>query len=129
MKDDEAKPVAEGEADLALRLADMARRWWRPHFRGYVALNIALSVINWLVSDYWWGFWPFFATSILAALHFFLVKSLDPDKRWIEERGNWILSKSYDIDHVRRIEESYRTGTMPGRHDLNHGDGEKKPDA
>ena len=69
-----------------------------------------------------------FATTILLACHFFLVKSLDPDNRWIEERGMWVKAKSYDIDHMRAIEQSYKTGTMPGSHSTDHGSDDEKPE-
>ncbi len=121
-------PEATGEEEPASHLATLARLWWRPHLYLFLVLNGALSLINWAVSDYWWGFWPLFITLIPLACHYFLVKSLDPDLRWIEQRGMWIKSKSYDIDHMRKIEESYRTGNMPGRHKTDHGAGEKNPE-
>lgn len=135
MEDDQTSSQTEGESegaggdgDLAIRLANQARHLWRPHLYAYLALNGGLALINWLVSDYWWSFWPMFATTILLACHFFLVKSLDPDHSWIEERGMWVKAKSYDIDHMRAIEQSYKTGTMPGSHSTDHGSDDEKPE-
>ena len=93
--------------------------WFRYHAIAYVAGNGLLFFINAMFSDHWWSFWPFFFWSLLFACHFFLVKSMGADDDWAENRAMRLRGKSYDVGHIREIERSYNTGTMPGRHDLN----------
>ena len=101
------------------RLVLLVNRWFRYHVVAYLAGNALLYGLNKLTSDYIWSFWPFFFWSLLLACHFFLVRSIRADDRWAEERALQLRAKSYDVDHIRSIERSYRDGTMPGRHDLN----------
>ena len=93
--------------------------WFRYHAIAYVAGIGLLFFLNAMTSDRWWAFWPFFFGSLLLACHFFLVKSMRADAGWAENRAMRLRSKSYDVDHIRAIERSYTTGTMPGQHDLN----------
>ena len=95
------------------------RLWFRYHAMAYVAGNGLLILLNAATSDRWWAFWPFFFWSLFFACHFFLVKSMRADDDWAENRAMRLRSKSYDVDHIRAIERSYTTGTMPGQHDLN----------
>jgi len=97
----------------------LANRWLRYHVLGYLAGNGLLYLINKATSETWWAFWPLFAWSLLLACHFFLVRSVRPDDAWAQDRALRLRAKSYDIDHIRAIEHSFHTGTMPGRHDLN----------
>ena len=70
------------------------------------------------IGEGWWSFWPMFAWSLIFAFHFFLVRAMRADDGWADDRAMRLRSKSYDIDHILRIEESFKAGTMPGRHDL-----------
>jgi len=101
------------------RIVLLATRWFRYHVVAFVLGNLALWGLNRLTSETWWAFWPLFAWSLLLALHYFLLRGFHADEGWVEARVRRLRAKSYDHDHIRRIEASYRNGTMPGAHDLN----------
>lgn len=111
--------MGETRDDRAERFFLLANRWFRYHVVAYLAGNGLLYLINRATSESWWAFWPLFAWSILLACHFFFIRSVRADDTWAEERAARLRAKSYDIDHIRAIERSFRSGTMPGRHDLN----------
>jgi fatty acid desaturase len=95
------------------------REWFRYHafvFAGGIAL---LFVANLAIGGGWWSFWPMFSWSLVFAFHFFLVRAMRADDAWADDRAMRLRSKSYDIDHIQKIEESFKSGAMPGRHDLN----------
>lgn len=96
----------------------LANRWFRYHVVLYLVGNGILYLINRATSEAWWAFWPLFAWSVLLACHFFFIRSVRADDAWAQARSLRLRAKSYDIDHILSIEQSYRTGTMPGRHDL-----------
>ncbi len=97
---------------------DRVREWFRYHafaFAGGIGL---LLVANLAIEGGWWSFWPMFAWSLVFAFHFFLVRALRADDAWADDRAMRLRSKSYDIDHIQRIEASFKAGTMPGWRDL-----------
>lgn len=109
----------ESSDDLAARFFLLANRWFRYHVVIYLVGNGLLYLANRATSEAWWAFWPLFFWSLLLACHFFLIRSVRADNAWAQERALRLRAKSYDIDHIRAIEQSFRSGTMPGRHDLN----------
>ena len=111
--------IEDARDDRAERFFLLANQWFRYHVFGYVLGNGLLYLINKATSEAWWAFWPLFAWSLLLACHYFLIRSVRADNAWAQDRALRLRAKSYDIDHIRAIEHSFQTRTMPGRHDLN----------
>jgi hypothetical protein len=70
----------------------------------YAVVGTVLLGANILVGGGVWSFWPLFAWGMLLALHFFFVKSMDVDERWVEERADELHYRSYDQGHIDDIE-------------------------
>ncbi|MDP6708249.1 MAG: 2TM domain-containing protein [Alphaproteobacteria bacterium] len=97
---------------------DRIRGSFRRHKLVYMGGVSVLIIANMLIGDGWWSFWPMFLWSLVFACHFFFYRALRADEDWADGRAMQLRSKSYDIDHIQRIEASFKSGTMPGRHDL-----------
>jgi len=97
---------------------DRIRGSFRRHALLFMAGVGVLFLANMLVGNGWWSFWPVFFWSLVFACHFFFYRAMHTDDDWADDRAMRLKSKSYDIDHIQRIEASFKSGTMPGRHDL-----------
>ena len=80
---------------------------FRLHLWAFVLGNIALNTANAFVGDGWWAFWPLVVWAPLIALHYLIYKSRRVSDRWVEERTEEVLSKSYDRAHIDSIEKRY----------------------
>jgi len=48
-------------------------------------------------------FWPGLIWSFVLAIHFFIVRSMDVDEDWVEERADDVRRHAYDFQHIRDI--------------------------
>jgi hypothetical protein len=91
--------------------AGRLRRWlvgsFRWHLFGFAALNALLSVANVFTGPPWWAFWPFFATGLLLAVHYFGYKTTVVDEAWAAERVEELNLKSYDRSHIEDLKARY----------------------
>jgi hypothetical protein len=68
---------------------------------------IILFLINRLTAGSGWFFWVCLAWSVIFAVHFFVVKSINVDEDWADDRAYELREKSYDLKHIRDIRKSY----------------------
>ena len=80
---------------------------FRLHLWAFVLGNVALSTANAFVGDVWWAFWPLVVWTPALAVHYFLYKARRVSDRWVEERTEDVLSKSYDRAHIDSIDKRY----------------------
>ena len=83
----------------------LVARLYRWHVLAYSVLVGGLTAINIYVGGGWWSFWPTIAWGLLLALHFFYYKSITVDEDWARERTDDLRLRSYDLSHIRDIQE------------------------
>lgn len=88
----------------------LIRRLFRWHVLAYCAVIGALTIVNILVGGGWWSFWPTCAWGLVLAFHFFYFKSVTVDDSWVQERTDDLRLRSYDLSHIRDIEERVDSG-------------------
>ncbi len=87
--------------------ASVARRsrMLRIHFLGFAGVSIVLLSIDLSLFAVRWFHWPVMAWGAVLGTHFLYCKSLAVDDAWVEKRTNKIRDKSYDLGHIRAIED------------------------
>lgn len=88
----------------------LIRRLYRRHVLAYSVLMGALVVVNIFVGGGWWSFWPMCAWGLLLAFHFFYYRSVTVDDMWVQERTDDLRLRSYDLSHIRDIEDRVDSG-------------------
>lgn len=83
------------------------KKWFRLHLWAFVLGNAALNAANWFAGGDWWAFWPLVVWGLALGAHYLVYKSKRVDERWVEERTEDVLSKSYDRAHIDSIETRY----------------------
>lgn len=81
------------------------RMYLRRHMLAYAGLGAILLAANIYVGGGWWSFWPLSIWSIVVALHFLFVKSVNVDDSWVKERAEELHLRSYDLGHIEDIEK------------------------
>lgn len=79
----------------------------RIHFIAYSSVNIVLFATDLLFSEARWFYWPAMAWGAVLGAHWLFCKSLAVDDDWAERRANKIRDKSYDLGHIRDIENTF----------------------
>lgn len=98
------------------RIAELQRRLVRLfplHVRLFLALNIALSIVNAVMGRPWWAFWPLLVTGLALAAHYLVYKTAVVDDAWAEERTEDINLKSYDRGHIENLKSRFEEGEIP----------------
>jgi len=86
------------------------RFWFRRHAATYVAITLALSVLQILTTGIWWNFWIMVPWIILLFVHYFIASALDADEEWATDRVLDLQTSSYDFDHIGSIEKRIAKG-------------------
>ena len=100
----------DGTSRVEHGLYALIKRLFRWHVLAYCVLMGALAVTNIVVGGGWWSFWPMCAWGLVLALHFFLYKSITVDDAWVQERTDDLRLRSYDLSHIRDIEDRVDRG-------------------
>jgi len=82
----------------------LLRSLFRWNAIAYATLGVLLLLVNIYSGGGAWSFWPLFVWGVLLALHFFLMKSVEVDDGWVEERADELRYRSYDQGHIHDIE-------------------------
>ena len=83
------------------------------HLRGFVAVNIALNVVNAFTGRPWWAFWPLLATGFaLGPLP--VLQGAAVDERWVDARVEELNLKSYDRSHIEDLKVRHGGISIPG---------------
>ena len=86
--------------------AQRGRVLWM-HFLAFTAVSLVLFVSDLMFSEVRWFYWPVMAWGAILGAHALYCKSLAVDNDWVERRTNRVHDKSYDISHIRDIENSF----------------------
>lgn len=86
----------------------------RIHFLAFAGVSIVLVAVDLLFSEARWFYWPVMIWSAVLGVHFLYCKTLSVDDSWAEERTDNIRYKSYDLGHIRDIEDSYKESQSAG---------------
>ena len=102
--------MSEGGEEAHGRRGESAVRWLRRHALAYGAGNALLLVIDLVSGGEMWIFWPLFGWGIVLGFHYLYVRATGVDDSWVQRRTDDLRYKSYDLQHIRDIEESYEKG-------------------
>lgn len=101
-----APPQEVGTSTLAVAGGRLVHAFpW--HLRVFLAMNVALTVVNAVTGGYWWALWPLLATGFLLGVHYLFYKAVAVDERWVEERVEELNLKSYDRSHIEDLKVRY----------------------
>lgn len=89
---------------------ESAVRALRRHALAYGAGNALLLAVDLVTGDGMWIFWPLFGWGIVLGFHYLYVRSTGVDDGWVQRRTDDVRYKSYDLQHIRDIEERYERG-------------------
>ena len=89
-------------------------RYLKLHQRTYVGSMIGLHLLNLVVGEGWWAFWPLLLWSVVYFFHLCLVRATHVDEDWVDERTDDLRLKSYDLGHIDDIDRRYNTGGRVG---------------
>ena len=85
----------------------------RIHMAYFIGVGASLVAFDFTFSETRWFHWPLMIWGALLCVHLLYCKSVSVDDAWAEKRTNRIKGKSYDLGHIRNIEESYKEDTPP----------------
>jgi len=102
-------------------------RSFRLHGWIYGAAAIGLVLIDSLVTDDWWAFWPLLIWGLLLILHGLFAKGMGSDDDWAEQRASELAEKAYDFSHIYSIRSRYGGANPPGPSKTRPGDPEGPP--
>ncbi len=71
---------------------------------------VVLLAVNIFVGGGWWSFWPMCLWGLVLAFHFFYYRSVTVDDSWVQERTDDLRLRSYDLSHIRDIEDRVDRG-------------------
>ena len=97
-------------------------RYFALHRTLFLVCLSVLFAVNWLIEDSGWFFWLALVWVMGLVIHFCIVKSIDVDEDWADERAMDLRTKSYDLKHINAIRGRY---IKPRRRQSY----EKKPDS
>ncbi|NIP25088.1 MAG: hypothetical protein GWN81_11250, partial [Phycisphaerae bacterium] len=72
-----------------------------------IVILVLLFIINAMIDGSGWFFWLALTWVMLIVIHFCIVKSIDVDEDWADERARDLRIKSYDYKHIAAIRNSY----------------------
>ncbi len=76
------------------------------HLRGFIVLNVVLTIVNAAVTGRpWWAVWPLIGSGFALAVHYFVCKAATADEGWASARVEELNLKSYDRSHIEDIRE------------------------
>lgn len=105
-------PEMSGEAPR-VRLSERLRRLFRLHLRAYALGAPAVVLVDLVVSDGWWFFWPILVWGLLLAAHYLFAASLGVDDDWAQRRADEVADKAYDFSHIEDIRQRYESVKEP----------------
>jgi hypothetical protein len=77
---------------------------------------IVISQFIWPTT--WWFFWPLLTWSVLFTLHIMVMRTIDVDDAWVEERSNKIADNALDLSQVEAIRKQVSRTTYGEAYDL-----------
>jgi hypothetical protein len=77
---------------------------------------IVISQVIWPTT--WWFFWPLLIWSVLFTLHIMVMRTIDIDDAWVEERSNKIADNALDLSQVEAIRKQVSRTTYGEAYDL-----------
>ncbi|MBL4719622.1 MAG: 2TM domain-containing protein [Alphaproteobacteria bacterium] len=80
---------------------------FRRHRLAYLCVNVALFAIDALLGGAWWFHFIAFIWGLALMIHFMVVKSLNVDDAWVEDRVIKLRISSYDLGHIIQISDNY----------------------
>jgi uncharacterized membrane protein len=75
----------------------------------YVGVALVLFGLRYQANIYVPIFWPLLAWFFIAAIHFFIVKSMEVDDEWADAKADKLRRDAYDFQHVREIYNEPKT--------------------
>ena len=78
-------------------------RWLKWHI---AIFSVAAAVVLWGMRDTGGTSWFLITWTTLAGIHFLVVKALNVDDKWAENRAYDLRNKTYDHKHIDQIIES-----------------------
>jgi hypothetical protein len=80
---------------------------FRYHAVAFLIVTAVLHVANAVAGSSWWAFWPLVGWGMILLAHYLVHRARRVDERWVEQRTEEVLSKSYDRAHIDSIEKRF----------------------
>ncbi len=95
------------------RPSRLCGQYRRIHIAYFIGIGASLAALDLTFSETRWFHWPVMIWGAVFCVHLLYCKSISVDDSWVEKRTNRIRDKSYDLGHIRNIEDSYKEDTPP----------------
>ena len=80
---------------------------FRTHGWAFLCATIVLFAINFFSGGDWWFHFVPLVWGVVLMAHFMVVKTLNVDDGWADERAHKLRSSSYDLGHIIQIADTY----------------------
>ena len=104
----------------SLPRSPFADRGLRRHCLAYLLVISVAILLDLTTANTWSAWWIVAGWGVVLGFHYLYVKSFRSDIGWAGRRTRRLRRTSYDLGHISQIEDSYKKGDMPGRHDVDH---------
>ena len=85
--------------------SSLSARCMRWHAILYAVVIAGLNTLNVVQGAPWWAIWPTLTWGVVLAIHWFIYKAMNVDEAWVNERASEIREYSYDIDHMKDMQQ------------------------
>ena len=91
------------DVSFGTRFLEFARHYLPLHKRIYLSV-MAITVLSQIIwPTAWWFFWPLIIWTMAFGLHFMVIRTLDVQDDWVEERTDQISENAFDFSHIATI--------------------------
>lgn len=53
----------------------------------------------------WWFFWPLVIWTVIFMLHLMVIRTIDVDDEWVNERTDHLADNAFDFSHIETIRD------------------------
>lgn len=87
---------------------------------------MSLTVISQFIwPTEWWFFWPLLIWTVIFVLHLIVIRTINVDEEWVDERTEQLTDNAFDFGHIATIREQITKETYGEAY--GHGEKDKGP--
>lgn len=59
----------------------------------------------------WWFFWPLIIWTVIFLLHLMVIRTIDVEDEWVDDRTDQLADNAFDFGHISAIREQMAKDT------------------
>jgi len=89
----------------------LSRSFLPYHQRIYACVMGVTIVSQFIWPTEWWFFWPLLIWTVIFTLHLMVMRTIDVDEDWVDERSDKVADNAFDFGQMEAIrKKASRTG-------------------